>query len=58
MDEQVVRSDPDIAIAGILGPSAVARSESVEDGADAERLEDMRRNLEVELPPDLPGGVS
>src|SRR5580704_11235914 len=51
MDEQVVRSDPDVAVAARSG------SERVQDRADAEWREDMRCNLQTKLPPDGPGLV-
>ncbi len=51
VDEQVVRSDPDVAVATGSG------GELVKNRPDTERREDMRRNLKVELPPDRPGLV-
>ena len=51
VDEQVIRSDPDVAVA------TRSSGELVKSRPDAERREDMRRNLEVELPPDRPGLV-
>ena len=50
VDEQVVGSEPDVAV-----DAARALGEIVQDRADAERREDVRRNLETELAPDRPG---
>ncbi len=50
VDEQVVCSNIDVVLVATL-----ARRECVHDRADAERGEDMRSDLEVEIPPDRPG---
>lgn len=50
VDEQVVGSEPDVVV-----DAALALGEIVQDRADAERREDVRRNLETELAPDVPG---
>ena len=50
VDEQVVGSDPDVVV-----DAARALGELVQDRADAERREDVRRDLEIELAPDRPG---
>src|SRR5260370_40381390 len=50
VDEQVVGSEPQRATV-----AAVALGEPVEGRAHAERGQDMRRNLETEMAPDLPG---
>ena len=47
VDEQVVGSEPDVVV-----DAARALGEIVQDRADAERREDVRRNLETELAPD------
>src|SRR5258708_19744469 len=49
MDEQVVGPEPERAAVPTL-----ALGEQVQGGANAERREDMRRDLEPELAPDLP----
>src|SRR6202041_1913638 len=49
--EQVVRSNADVAVAARSG------GERVQNRADAERRENMRRDLQTKLPPDGPGLV-
>ena len=50
VDEQVVRPDADVAV-----EPPVPCGELVEDRADAERRQDVRRDLQAELAPDRPG---
>ena len=50
VDEQVVGSDPDVVV-----DAAGTRGEVVQDRADAERRQDVRRDLDVELATDPPG---
>ena len=50
VDEQVVRADADVVV-----DAARACGEVVHDRANAERRQDMRRDLEVELAADRPG---
>jgi hypothetical protein len=50
VDKQVVGPEPDVLI-----DAALAHSELVQDRTDAERGEDVRRNLQTELAPDRPG---
>ena len=51
VDEQVVRTEADVAVA------ARSSGELVKNRPDAERREDMRRDLQAELAPDGPGLV-